>query len=180
MSQAGSINGGGGPPPPPVATTYVTDLGVAVPALNILDVFGGETNVNNDNGIRTTGVGNVVTVELTNRITGVVTTNDATPTILISLNMGATPGVYYVTGSLVAYDVTDVAGAAYSFGGAARTDGVVGTEIAIETKDIYEEAAMAASDFTLQVVGNTASIVVTGLPASVINWSALATYRFVG
>ncbi len=176
---------------PSVPTSFVTDVanntptgpGSAVPAANILQLLGRDTNQNNDNGIRTDSDpnnGNVVYVELTNRLTGTVTTTDATPTTIISVSLGAVPGTYYVSGDLVAYDVTDAAGAAYSFSGAAITDGAVATEIATETKDIFEQVAMSAADFSIGVTGNTAFVSVVGIAGKVIDWSALLTYRFVG
>lgn len=176
---------------PSVPTSFVTDVadnttsgpGTAIPAANILNLLGRDTNQNNDNGIRTDADpdnGSTVYIELTNRITGQLTTTDATPTTIVSLNMGVVPGVYYIEGSIVAYDVTDSAGGAYTYSGAAITDGATATEIAVENKDVYEQAAMAASDISLGVTGNTAFAQVTGIAGKTINWSALFTYRFVG
>lgn len=166
--------------PPDVPTTFVEDIGNATPAANILNVLGEDTIADNDNGIRTTGSGNTVTVQITNRTTGQTTTTNNTPTTLISIPLGATPGVYYVTGEIVAYNTTDVAGAAYNFSGAARTTGVGAIEIATEFKDIFEEAAMTTADFNIGVTGNTAFLQVIGITGKTINWNALATYRFVG
>ena len=45
--------------PPDVATSYVTDVGTAIPALNILNVLGGT-------GIETEGSGNTVTINVIN------------------------------------------------------------------------------------------------------------------
>ena len=70
-----------GPVPPSVPTSFTTDVrnnsqnspGSATPVANILQLLGRETNQNNDNGIRTDtdpNNGNIVYVELTNRITG--------------------------------------------------------------------------------------------------------------
>ncbi len=180
MSQAGIISTTSGPVPPTVATKYTADdLTTATPSSNNLNLFSSETNANNDNGIRSIASGSTVTYQLTNRITGTVTTTDATPTTLVSLSLGATPGTYTVTGNLCAYDLTDVAGGSYDYEGAAITDGVTATELGSETRNIFESAAMATSDFSFGVSGNTASIVVTGIAGKTIHWSALFNYRFV-
>jgi hypothetical protein len=55
MSQAGDVSSTSGAVPPYVATQYQTDDGIAVPALNILNVLGGD-------GTETTGSGNTITI----------------------------------------------------------------------------------------------------------------------
>jgi hypothetical protein len=45
--------------PPVVATSYVTDSGIAIPAANILNVIGGD-------GIQTSGAGNTLTINVVN------------------------------------------------------------------------------------------------------------------
>jgi hypothetical protein len=169
--------------PPAVPTSFVTDNGTAIPAVNILNVNGGQTNANNDNGIRVIAnpdLSNNMVVQLTNRITGTVTTTDATPTTVITLSLGATPGVYLVEGDLTAYNVTDASGSSYTFIGAALTNGVVATEISVENKNIFEPLAMIAADFNVGVTGNSAFLEVIGIAGKTINWNALFTYRFVG
>lgn len=172
-----------GPIPPSIPTSFVTDSGTVIPAANIININGGETNVNNDNGIRVianpTGSNNLL-VQLTNRLTGSVTTTDATPTVLIVESLGSTPGVYIVEGNLTAFDVTDTAGGAYTYIGAAITDGVTAIELGSEQRDIFESPAMATSDFSFSVSGNNAQIIVTGIAGKTIHWGCLFTYRFQG
>ncbi len=171
-----------GPVPPTVPTSFVTDVNSpAVPAANILNVIGGDTTANNDNGIRTDGSSgsNTLTIQLTNRATGIVTTIDATPTTILTFSLGATPGVYFVDGSIAAFDVTDTAGGAYSFSTAMRTTGAAAIEIGTEFKDLFEEASMAASDFNITASGNNLIVSVIGIAAKTINWNAYLNYRFV-
>ena len=168
---------------PAIPTSFVTDSGTAIPVANTLNIKARDTNENNDNGIRTKADPNGsddLFIELTNRITGTITTTDATPTTLITLPLGAVAGTYIVEGDLTAYNTTDVAGASYTFVGAAVTDGATATEIGVENKNVFEQPAMTAADFALGVTGNDAFIQVTGIAGKTINWSALFTYRFVG
>lgn len=172
-----------GPVPPTVATTYVTDVNSpAVPAANILDVFGGDTSVNNNFGIRTDGSSgsNVLTIQLTNRVRGTVTTNNATPTTAVSFALGATPGVYEINGSVAAFDLTDVAGASYGFTSGIRSTGAAAIEIGTQFSTNFEEVAMTNADIDVTVSGNNVIIQVTGIAATTIDWDVLFTYRFVG
>lgn len=181
----------GGVVPPTVATSYVTDNGTAVPAANTLIINGKDSNINNDNGIIVkggvsgTGTSNEVDIILTNRITGSVTTTNATPTTLVSLSLGSIPGTYYVAGDLIAYNTTDSIfpdsiGAAYSFSGAATTNGVTAFELGSDEKDIFEDPSMESCDFNIGVTGNSAFIEVIGISGKSINWSCLLTYRYIG
>lgn len=182
MSQAGGTSSSSGPIPPTVATTYVTDVNSpAVPAANILNVFGGDTTANDNEGIRTDGSSgsNTLTVQLTNRLKGTVTTIDATPTTIITFALGATPGVYTFNGDFTAFDVTDTAGASYSVVSGIRTTGAAAIEIGTQFDTNFEEAAMAAADVDVTVSGNNVIFQVTGIAAKTIDWDALFTYRFV-
>ncbi len=166
--------------PPSVATSYVTDSGVAVPVANILNVLGSDTVVNNDNGLRTIGSVNTVTVQLTNRSTGQITTTDATPTTGISLALGATPGTYIIDGLIAAYDVTDTASGGYGFTSVVRTTGAAAIEIGTDNTLEYEDAAMATADINVGVTLNTFVVDVTGIVGKTIDWNTSLTFRFVG
>lgn len=172
-----------GPVPPTVATSYVTDINSpAIPAANVLDVFGGDSTANVASGIRTDGSSgsNILTVQLTNRVRGTTSTNNAIPTNIITFPLSATPGVYEINGSVAAYDLTDVAGASYGFISGIRSTGVAAIEIGTQFSTNFEEAAMINADIDVSVTGNSILIVVTGIAGKTIDWDALFTYRFIG
>ena len=179
MSQAGIINTTSGGSPPNVPTSFVTDSGTAVPAANILNVFTAESAANFDNGIHDTGSGNTITISLTNRQTGLLTTTDASVQTIITFPLGATPGVYLFDGTVQAYDITDVAGGAYNYATGIRTDGATGTILGTEFKDVFEDLAMSAADFNANVSGNNLIIQVQGLAGKTLHWNAFLSYRFV-
>lgn len=183
MSQAGTNNTSSGPVPPQVPTSFVTDVNSpAVPAANVLNVVGGETTANNLFGIRTDGSSgsNTLTIQQTNRIQGFISTNDATPTNIITFPLGATPGVFKFDGNIEAFNTTDIAGACYGFQIGIRTTGAAATVIGVSFDDDFEEAAMSTADFTATASGNNLIVTVTGIAAKAIDWRALTTYRFVG
>lgn len=171
----------------PQAQTFVTDVNSpAMPSIGVLNVVGGSTVVNNNNGIRTDGSSgsNVLTIQLTNRISGSVTTANATPTTLVSFamssaNLGSSLGVCTFDIQIAGYNITDNAGEGYSIFGSVRTDGVSATLIGVPDKIINEEASQATADANLIVSGNNVIIQVTGIAAKTIDWRAVAHYVFV-
>ena len=180
MSQAGSIDTGSSPSVP---TSFVTDVNSpAVPAANVLNVLGGTTFINDDDGILTDGSSgsNTLTVFLTNRISNTVTTTDATPTNLSVNGLGASANVYNFEVNVAAYNTTDATGAGFSVFGTIRTDGAAAT--LINTSDVIKntEGTMSGTDVSLSVSGNNVLIIVTGLAAKTINWKGITTYTVVG
>lgn len=171
-----------GPVPPAVATSYVTDVNSpAIPIANILDVFGSDTSTNNDNGLQTDGSSgsNILTVQLTNRQTGTVTTTNATLTTIITFSLGATPGTFYLFGNIQAFNSSGPAGGAYSFSGGYRTDGATATEIATEFHDQFEDVALVTTDIFLNTSGNNVLVQVQGVAATTINWNSIIEFRKV-
>lgn len=176
----------GGILPPQIPTSFVTQDGTAVPLANILLVDGIDSSENNDNGIITkggvagTGTSNEVDIVITNRITGTATTtDDATPQILTSFSLGATPATFLVELRIVAYNVTDSLSAGYTSTSTIRTTGAAGSEIDASPGIIAEEGAMSGVIVQNQIVGNTIETVVTGLAGKIIHWRALHTYIIV-
>ena len=182
MSQAGDLSQSSGPVPPVVATSYVTDVNSpAIPAANILNVLGNDTTANDDDGIRTDGSSgsNTLTVQLTNRIQGSVTTTDATTTTIITFPLSAA-GTYALDVNVVAHNSTASLGAAYAMFVGFRSDGVTATKLNLEDKIVNEEAGMTDCNVISTASGNNALIQVIGIAANTINWNAVGTYVFRG
>lgn len=171
-----------GPVPPAVPTSFVTDVNSpAIPALNILNEVGGTTSTNNNNGIQTDGSSgsNTLTIQLTNRVPGSVTTANSTPTTLSTFALGVTPGVYNFDIQVAGYDITDTAGVGYFISGSVRTTGAAAVLVGTPDKITNEEASTTACDANLIVSGNNAIVQVTGINAKTINWRSLSQYIFV-
>ena len=182
MSQAGIVSFTGAVIPSNIPITFQTQIdSPAVSNANILIVSGGDTLSNSDNGIQSDGSsgGNTLTIQLTNRETGTITTPAAALTTIISLSLGATPGTFFVYGNVQAFNASTPAGASYGFSGAFRTTGIAATEIATEYHDEFEEAALATADIFLSASANNILVQVQGVGGLSINWNALLEYRQV-
>ena len=164
---------------PAIATSFVTNTGTAVPVANVLNILVNDSNTNNDNGILDTGVGNTVTISLTNRATGQITTTDATPTAIITLPLANTGTTYSTTGYVTARVPATGAGGSYFFDAAFRTDGTSAFEIGSEYPTTFEDVSLMASNITIFASGNNAILSVTGILATTINWDAYLTFRQV-
>jgi hypothetical protein len=173
---------GGGTPIPPVATTYVTDVSTpAVPAANILNVYGGSSSDDDINGIWTDGSSgsNTLTIELTNRISGTAQTIGATSATVFSFVLPV-DGNYAFDVNLSAWDTIGKTGAAFKvFAGIKRVAGVASL---LNPQDgfVNQEASMVGCQAGLSAVAGTMNLDVTGLAGKTINWVAVGTYTFVG
>jgi len=159
--------------------------GVITPVGNNINVLTtGSSSVqsqNFNNGIRTVNGGAAeLDVVLTNRATGQVTTNNAVATTIITFPLGATPGVYNFTGSVTAFDSTDVAGACYNVLIGVRTTGAAGTFVGADEIGTVVEPALNAADVLITISVNSLVVQVLGIAAKTIDWDALLNYRFVG
>lgn len=169
--------------PPSVATQYQTDNGTAVPAANILLVNGKESSENNANGIIVkggvvgTGTPNEVDVTLTNRMSGSVTTTNATPTEIISpFALGGVDATYAFDITVVAINTTDHKGWSAKTFGTLRTDGT--NAFVVGAQDNFEDVDTGMETVGISIIfsGNDFSIEVTGIAAKTIKWSAVVTY----
>jgi len=175
------------PLPPTVATSYVTDINSpAIPAANVLDVFGGSSTANTTSGVQTDGSSgsNVLTVQLTNRAVGAATTTNATPNNIITLALGAVAGVYTFDVSVAGFAKVGTgtpAGCGYTIVGSVRTTGAAAVLVPFQAVDHFEEAALQSPQPTavIGVSGNNAVITVTGLVGFTIDWNATLNYTFV-
>ncbi len=182
MSQAGIINTSSGPVPPTVATSYVTDINSpAIPAANVLNVFGNDTTANNDNGIRTDGSSgsNTLTVQITNRLQGSGTTVGAATADIITF-IPTVIGTYALEYRTSAYNTTSLLGAGYSYFGAIRFDGV-NSHICDSFDEIdNEEGTMSTTDLQIVISGASVILRATGYAGQTLNWSSVGLYTFIG
>lgn len=183
MSQIFKPSTGGTPViPPDVPEVFQTDVNSpAIPAANILKVFGGQTSINNLLGVQTDGSSgsNTLTVQLTNRLQGAISTIDATPTTIITFALGATPAVFTLDGFISALNNTVASGAGYFFSAAVRTNGAAAIDLGHEFTSVFQEVAMSTAAVAVGVSGNNLVITVTGIAATAIDWLSQATYSRV-
>jgi hypothetical protein len=167
MSQAGIINASG---MPTVPTTFVTNSGNAVPALNVLNVLGSGT-------ITTSGAGNTITISPKTGFQGTGSTIGAVTSDIVTLPLGAVPGVYTFDVRISGFDVADNLGVGYTLVGAVRTTGAAATLLPGQNLDEFEEnATIDPATVDLVISGNSAIIRVTGVVALTIDWSVAGVY----
>lgn len=181
MSQAGVVNNQG-TPPPAVPTSFVLDVGTAIPAVNILNVNGVDSTENNINGILTNAnpnLSNNMQIVITNRLQGSVTTVGAVTSAIITFTPTVI-GTYAIECRISAYNTTSLLGAGYSVFGTIRYDGVNSNLCGTLDKITNEEGTMTSANVTMTVSGANVLINAVGYAAQTINWLGVGLYTFVG
>jgi hypothetical protein len=179
MSQAGIIAITSSVLPPIVATSYVTDVNSpAIPAANILNVLGNDTTVDDPDGIRTDGSSgsNTLTVQLTNRLTGTGSSNNATPLDLITFTLSATAASYRFNFDVIGRHTTTGDTVGYSVDGTAKTNGAAATLVATPFIDNDEDSSLITANIDLVVSGNNVILRATGIAGA----GNTITYKAVG
>lgn len=180
MSQAGPSTAGG-VSPPSIPTTFVCDIGSATPAANVLNVVGGSTSSNNILGFQTSGSGNTVTYQLTNRLYNAAPVNvtGAVTGDIITYGLGASVAVYRFRFDVSGRDTSTGDGVGYTLLGSARTDGATATIIATPFIDNDEDVSLLAANLALVASGNNIILQATGVAGQTISFNAVGYYTKV-
>ena len=165
---------------PSVPTSFVTDnSGPATPAANVLNILADDTTDNDTDGIRTTGSGNTVTVELTNRFYATGETIGAVTDDLITFDLGVSVAVVAFRFQIAGRDESSGDGLGYNITSTFRTDGATASRINTPFSEEDEDATIIASSVNMVASGNDAILRVTGTAASTIAWSCVGEYLVV-
>jgi hypothetical protein len=172
-------NSSGGSIPPSVATSYVTNFGTAIPAANLLYVFGGS-------GIQTYADpdgGNQLFIKLQNSTTDTgVTVDDET--IDLSTIDCSNPGTYFFTTQIVAFSIDGTE----ALGGVLYTTAISNNGILTivdDTDSISHETGglsgpSSTIDYEIVASGSNAILQVTGQDTFTLDWGAITIYVFRG
>lgn len=171
-----------GPIPPIIPTSFPTDDGTAIPALNVLNVNGLDSIENNNNGILTRAdpdLSNNLQIILSNRVLITTTTSDgAGQTQFVNvLTPPVSTGITFKM-RVNGYDAINNETSGGELVGAARTS-AGGTLVVIGTNDTFlqEDVALNTTDWDIV---DTASPILqarfVGLAGRTITWVALFEY----
>lgn len=169
-----------------LASTFITDVadnttsgpGTVIPVDSEIEVLGRDSTQDNDNGIRTDAdpdEGNILYIELTNRLQGSIATAGAATQTIITFDLGSTAASYMFEINLTGFDTTTPTCTSYWFVAGARTTGAAATVVG--TNEVFnEDAVLAASDVEMIASGNNVLVRVTGVATYNLNWKAVGTY----
>ena len=122
-------------------------------------------------GITVTNGAGTITISAAGGLTGTVTTDNTTPTVIVA-SAPLADGVYQIEARVAARNVTAGLGAGYNLVGAVRVAGGAATLIGFERTN-FEQGAMGGAggaQAALGVAGNTFTIIGTGIGADSIVW----------
>ena len=153
---------------PAVATSYVTDAGTAVPALNVINVVtpGGGTQ-----GVKTSASGNTITITVNDTAySGTATTVGATTTVLnVNVPVSANSAMSFRV-NIVGYDAANGLGLGGELLAAMKNVAGVLTVVGVPDRTVNADAALVGSTFSLTSSGSNAQISVSGVAAHTIDW----------
>ena len=178
MSQFYQGTTAGALPPSVVLQITADENGTVVAAANNINLYGGFTSDNDEDGIRVYGDagGDTGTIQLTNRLYGGTSTIDDSTADAITFTLPADNAVYIFEYKVAAKNVTDGTGAAFSLFAAVRSDGATATKIGVTDKIKNAEGAMVDANADVAVLGNDVILQVTGLAGKNITWTGLGSY----
>jgi len=158
-----------------VPTSFPTDSGTAVPVAHVLAIQGNASTSNNSDGIQTVGAGNVVSIELTNRVRATTTTAGAASSTVTLLN-NLSSGVYVFDIKIVAFPSAGANANAYAIVGAIVSDGITATLMPNQALDSFELSVPASC--LINVSGNNAVVIVTGSVGVNYSWTIVGNYMY--
>lgn len=176
------VNSSGSSPPPVVVETLTGDTGIATSSANNINVPGGTSSANNTNGVTTTGSGSTLTVSLTNRIPGSVSTTTTGTSNILSFTPPLLPGIYKLFIEVAGWDNADATGSTYELSGAVKADGAGGLlTVGSPTRFMNgDDTVFNISQVDVSVGGGVINVTATGLSGKTIKWTGLLTYVFGG
>lgn len=123
--------------------------------------------------------GHKLNFSIANSVFGTTTTVGAVTGDVITLALGAVPGVYQFNTRVAAFDSTTPLGAGYEIVYTVRTTGAAAIIVGTPEKVIAEEGALSAGQVTIVASANNMIVRVLGTAGKTINWKAELTYTFV-
>lgn len=173
------INPEGISPPPVVPTSFVTDDGTAIPALNVLNVLGGsgiETYADPNNG-------NNLYIKVQNSTTDTGQTVNVQTINLSTIDCSAA-GTYFFTTQLSTYSTTGGEGLGGQLYTTAISDGATLTIIDDTDAIAHRTSGLSGMgntvDYEIVDSGTNAILQVTGEDTFTLNWGAITIYVFRG
>lgn len=161
--------------PPAVPTSFVTDSGTAIPAVNILNVKGGSgistyADPNNSNNL-------FIKVRNSTTDTGQTINNQ---TITLSTIDCSVAGTYFFTTQVSAYDIAGVEVAGGQLYTTVRSTGGVVTVIDDTDSIAHRTSGLPDIDYQITASGTNALLRVTGQNTFTLDWGAITIYVYRG